>query len=398
MHEVRPDHPPGVGWTTRATSWARSLSWRQDLALPAVVLVVQCAGQAATAAHAWHHVQHSAPQALEWAILVAGPLALIARHRHSAAVLWVTFVLTLFPSPDFAYLSLVVAFFVAAATGHRRPAWLAIVLGYISSVWLVPLASGNPIVPLGNALLLAAWLAVLVIAAEAWRMRRERAAETRAARQVEQRRRQSEERLRMARDLHDVIGHTISLINVQAAVGLDLMDSRPEQARSALAAIKAASKDALEELRTMLVALRQDGELAPRSPTSGLDRLPELVQATRAAGLSVTTELAGQRRPLPTAADLAAYRIIQESLTNVARHAGPARATVRLRYDEHGLDIEVLDDGHGAPGNGHAPPGSGSGIAGMRERAAALGGRLDAGPRPGGGFAVTAHLPLGAQP
>ncbi len=199
----------------------------------------------------------------------------------------------------------------------------------------------------------------------------------------------------MARDLHDVIGHNISLINVQAGVGLDLMDTHPEQARVALAAIKASSKDALDELRTMLVALRQTGEEAPRSPTPGLARLPELIKVTRAAGLSVVTEVAGDPMPLPTPVDLAAYRIIQESLTNVARHAGPATATVRLTYERDTLVIEIADDGDTQRVNAVLPFGAGSGIPGMRERATALGGRLDAEPRPGGGFAVTARLPLG---
>ena len=160
----------------------------------------------------------------------------------------------------------------------------------------------------------------------------------------------------MARDLHDVIGHNISLINVQAGVGLDLMDTHPEQARAALAAIKTVSKDALDELRTMLAALRQGDEDAPRAPAPGLDRLDELVELTRAAGIPVTVQTVGEARPLPAAVDLAAYRIVQESLTNVARHAGPATATVRLTHGPDGLDIEVCDDGQ-RPGHQRGLPG-----------------------------------------
>jgi signal transduction histidine kinase len=232
------------------------------------------------------------------------------------------------------------------------------------------------------------------------RLARARAAEARAARQLDARRRVSEERLRMARDLHDVIGHDISLISVQAGVGLDLWDSQPEQARAALAAIRTVAHDALGELRAMLAALREADEDAPLAPAPGLSRLPELITLTRAAGLSVRNEVAGEPGPLPAAVDVAAYRIIQDSLTNVARHAGQASATVRLSYEPGGLGIEVSDDG-GPAGPGAAPSprtGSGiagSGIAGMRERAAAVGGRLDAGPRPEGGFAVTARLPCG---
>ncbi len=404
--------PSGASWAAQVKRWAGGLSWRRDVLPAVIVLAVQLGGQAA---EDWHRqTAHLAgPAAARWLLLVAGPLALLERRRHPVAVLWVTFAITLFPAPNFAYLSLIVAFFVAATTGHRRAAWLAIVLGFGWAI-LSRLVDGHGFPPLTDTVVLACWLAVLVIAAEAWRMRTERVADARAVRQLEERRRISEERLRMARDLHDVIGHTMSVINVQAGVGLDLMDSHPEQAAAALAAIKAASKDALDELRTMLVALRQDGEQAPRSPASGLERLPELIELSRAAGLPVTTEITGEPRPLPAAADLAAYRIIQESLTNVTRHAGRATAVVRLTYQPDDLRIDVIDDGRGAPPGSSVPAGSsgngssgssgngssgngiaGIGIAGMRERVSALGGSLDAAPRPGGGFTVTAHLPLG---
>jgi signal transduction histidine kinase len=380
------------GGTGRRPGWLANFGWRRDLALPAVLLVVQLAG--ATATTAGHHGQQSRLGVADWILLVVGPVALTFRHRHPVGVLWVALAATLTPSGSWsANLSLIVAFFIAATGGHRRAAWVVIVSGYICSVWLAPLVFGHSIASLQFALLLLAWLTVLVIAAEGVRMRRERSVETRAARQLDAQRRASEERLGMARDLHDVIGHNISLINVQAGVGLDLMDTHPEQARAALAAIKAVSKDALDELRTMLVALRQTDEEAPRSPTPGLDRLPELIDLTRAAGLSVVTKVTGDPLLLPAAVDLAAYRIIQESLTNVARHASPAAATVRLTYEVDSLLIEIIDNGHTAAGNG-VSPGAGSGIAGMCERASALGGRLDAGSRPEGGFAVTARLPV----
>jgi signal transduction histidine kinase len=146
----------------------------------------------------------------------------------------------------------------------------------------------------------------------------------------------------------------------------------------------------------MLAAFRRADEDAPRAPAPGLDQLGELVDLTRAAGIRVTLQTVGEAWSLPAAVDLAAYRIVQESLTNVARHAGPATATVRLTHSPDRLDIEVCDDG-GAPATNGPSQGTGSGIAGMRERARALGGRLQAGPRPGGGFAVTAHLPLGGS-
>ena len=389
------DHPaPRLGQRTgRLSGWLDGLDWRRDLALPAVLLVVQLAGAAATLAGHHSGTKHLGPA--DWVLLVVGPLALVFRRRWPVAVLWVAFVATLTPSGAWsANLSLIVAFVLAATSGHRRAAWVVIVVGYISSVWLAPLAYGNPVGSLTFALALAGWLAVLVIAAEVVRLRRERTIETRATRALDARRRASEERLQMARDLHDVIGHNISLINVQAGVGLDLMDTQPEQARAALAAIKTVSKDALDELRTMLGALRQGDEDAPRAPAPGLDRVDELVELTRAAGIPVTVQTVGEARPLPAAVDLAAYRIVQESLTNVARHAGEATATVRLTHGPDRLDVEIRDDGH-VPATNGSFPGSGSGIAGMRQRADALGGRLEAGPCPGGGFVVTAHLPLG---
>ena len=293
--------------------------------------------------------------------------------------------------------SLLVAFFVAATAGKRYSAWLVLALSFVWTIWLAPLVYGYPVPPANDALLLAGWLLALVIAAEATRFRAERVAATRASRQIDQRRHQSEERLRIARDLHDVIGHNISLINVQASMGLDLMDSQPEQARAALSAIKSASKEALEELRTMLTTLRHDDDDAPRSPAPGLDRLPELIELTRAAGLSVEVEVVGKAPPLPAAVHLAAYRIIQESLTNVARHAGRARVTVRVTYDDADVHVEIDDDG-ALPSEGAAAIGTGSGITGMRERAAALGGDLSAGFRRGGGFRVSARLPVRPAP
>ena len=394
MGEVVDQHPL---LSRLALKWTRlpwGLSWRQDVALPVVVGVLQVA---AGLAAAWHHDDHQVDiGAVNWVLLVVGPLALVARRRHPVAVLWVTFAATLGSSGEWAgYLSLIVAFFSAATTGRRRAARAVVVVGFVCSNWLAPLVYGEPVASADQALLLAAWLLVLVVIAEIRRLYLENVAKAKAARALDDQRRASEERLRIARDLHDVIGHNISLINVQAGVGLDLMDTHPEQARSSLAAIKTVSKEALDELRTMLVALRQAGEDVPRAPAPGLERLPELLDLTRAAGVSVRSEVTGQPRPVPTAVAVAAYRIVQESLTNVARHAGPASAIVRLSYQPDRLVVEVLDNGRAPAANGKPAPGSGTGIAGMRERAAIVGGQLEAGPRPRGGFEVAAELPLG---
>jgi signal transduction histidine kinase len=228
----------------------------------------------------------------------------------------------------------------------------------------------------------------------------------RRGREQEGLRRAEEERLRIARELHDVLAHNISLINVQSGVALHLLDERPEQARTALAVINDASAEALREIRSVLGVLRQVDEQAPRRPAASLDRLPELISQSAAAGLDVDVRIDGERRPLPSDVDLAAYRIVQESLTNVARHARSARAWVRLRYEDGALALEVADDG-GDDGGGRvgtngvggrtaeSASGTGNGIVGMRERASTLGGELRAGPRAGGGFTVSARLPLG---
>jgi signal transduction histidine kinase len=393
--------------------------WRRDLLLPLAVGAVQVAGTFLTAGRLQYRLaggtgtggvrlqghldvlglvlhQPGHLTALDWALVAIGPAALLARRRHAVAALWLAFTAALAPSPLwFGYLSMVVAFFGAATSGHRRAAWAPIAASYVTSLWLAPLAWGRPLASATTALFVAAWLAVLLIAAEAVRMRQERRAAAEAASELDAKNRASEERLRMARELHDVIGHTISLINIQAGVGLDLMSTQPEQARAALAAVKTVSGQALGELRAMLSALREDGEDAPRDPAPGLGRLPELISRTSAAGLAVSTDITGRPRRLPAAVDLAAYRIVQESLTNVARHAGPTAVTVRVAYGEHDLGIEVADDGRPA---GHGTQeAAGNGISGMRERAAALGGHLDAGPRPDRGFQVRALLPLTAD-
>lgn len=207
----------------------------------------------------------------------------------------------------------------------------------------------------------------------------------------------TEERLRIARELHDAIGHHISLVNVQAGAALHRFDKDPGQAGEALGAIKESSRAALRELRATLGVLRQADETAPTDPVPGLARVGELADAARAAGLTVRVETGAGTAALPTEVDLAAYRIVQESLTNAARHARADRVTVRLGHGAREVTVEVEDDGHGPP-PGHAAGygrGEGSGITGMRERARALGGDLTAGPGTGGGFAVRARFPHG---
>ena len=207
------------------------------------------------------------------------------------------------------------------------------------------------------------------------------------------------ERLRIARELHDQVAHSIGVIAIQAGAAGLVLDTRPERARTALAAIESTSRETLAGLRRMLVSLRriEDGDLlAAAEPTAGLEALDRLAERTAAAGIEVQIDWHGPARPLPPEVDLAAFRIIQEAVTNVARHSAARRCQVNLAFQPTELTIDVLDDGRGAPRDAPArvPAGTeGFGITGMRERAALLGGRLSAGPRPEGGFRVTARLP-----
>jgi signal transduction histidine kinase len=225
----------------------------------------------------------------------------------------------------------------------------------------------------------------------------ERALRAERERDQEARRRVTEERLRIARDLHDVIGHRIALIKVQAGVADHVFDGHPDQAREALAHIGRESRAALDDLRGTVGLLRQPGEpVAPVQPVAGLAGLADLVDTFTRSGLRVCQQTDGTVRPIPPNADLTAYRVIQEALTNVSKHASGAMAAVRLSYQARALGITVEDDG----GLALPPPvrvnGHGHGITGMRERVTAAGGHLQAGPKPGRGFRVRAVLPLPA--
>jgi signal transduction histidine kinase len=336
--------------------------------------------------------------AIALVVVAAGSLAV--RRRYPVATLVIVFGSTLVYF-GFGYangpiwLALIVAYFTAVLRGHRLAAAIVAVIGFGIFPWLDQVLRDRPGPTPAQLAGLAAWLLVLLGVADALRLRRERAIAAARIQEEEALRRTSEERLRIARELHDALGHQLSLISVQSGVALHLNEELPEQVRSSLGAIKEASKEALSELRSVLDILRQEGEQAPRSPTSTLARLKDLVSQSAAAGLDVRTETDGDVRPLPFGVDLAAFRIVQEALTNVTRHAGAAAATVHLSYGEQDLTVQVDDDGRG--GSGPAPTGGGTGIVGMRERAAALGGDLEAGPRPRGGFRVRARLPLDGE-
>jgi signal transduction histidine kinase len=343
------------------------------------------------------------------AILLVGPIALFWRRRYPIAVLAVASAASIafatFAAPRWTFaVAPLIALFSAVRAGRRRAAVVTAAAAYVAYLLITWTFAGKLGVPDGArpdlrvALLTAAGLALTIVLGGAAKVRAEHMAEmmkVRAerarAREEQERRQASEERLRIARELHDVLGHHLSLINVQAGVGLHLMDNRPEQAREALTAIKTASAEALREVRAVLGVLRPEEEAAPRQPALGLERLDEL---TADAGLPVRTTTIGERRPLPAEVDRAAYRIVQEALTNVRKHAaGGSGADVTIEYARTALRLSIRNDGAVAEST---PDGTATGIAGMRARAESLGGTFDADPLPKGGFLVSAVLPTPA--
>ncbi|MHA4818849.1 sensor histidine kinase [Streptomyces aculeolatus] len=335
--------------------------------------------------------------ALAWVLGLAGSAALPARHRFPRAVLLVTVVAMLAYQlrgyPDGSpVLPVLVAVYRCIRAGHR---------GFFAAAALASLAislGSLPLLPLGDDALRAAlekrfltfgWVVACAMAA-AMRIQHEAMlaqAEERAAENAQ--RSADEERLRIARELHDTLTHSISVIKVQAGVAVHLSKKRGEEPPPALLAIQEASGDAARELRSTLHVLRNaDGG----AEGVGLERLPELVERARGSGVPAEVAVAGERPELPAEVDRAAYRIVQESLTNVARHAGPAAAVgIRVSYEPDRVVVQVDDDGAADPA---APPAPGIGLTGMAERVAALGGELHAAPRPEGGFRVRAELPV----
>ncbi len=366
--------------------------WRSTLLLTVLVL----AGST-VAAHAQQGERAALDPFARVLLLVACGLLLWRRRHPVAVVLGTAVTAAVYLGAGYPYgpvfLTVAVACFAAVVAGHRRAAWTA--LGILCAVhllvahwlyrWLPP--AGDAPASFAQEIVVTGWVVAIVAVAELARARREQWARDRAERAQAARRRADEERLRIARELHDVLAHSLSVINVQAGVGLALLDSDPDQARTALTTIKSASKEALGEVRQVLDTLRAPGA-APRAPAPGLDRLPELVEQAARAGLTV--EVLGERPRLSPGTDLAAFRIVQEALTNVVRHSGSRHARVHLERAGTVVRLRVDDDG---PATGAEAGGSGNGLAGMRERAAALGGTIEAGPRPDGGFRVLAELP-----
>jgi len=297
-------------------------------------------------------------------------------------------------------LAILVAVYSVAAYGDRwvSLAGLAAAAGGSAAVQLTPGRFQAPTVVSNGLIIGAAWLLGHFVGVRRRYITRleERTAELEWARAELARRAVAEERLRLARELHDVVAHCISMIAVQSGVGAHVADTQPEEAAKALAAIEATSRAALTELRRLLGVLRQGSEpQGDLAPVPGLADLDGLLAEVAKAGLAVKLRVNGTRPPLPAGVDLSAYRIVQEALTNVVKHAGPARAQVVVGYRDQDVTVEVTDDGRGvvtSVSDGRA--GTGHGLIGMRERVQAFGGDFQAGPCPGGGFRVAARLPL----
>ncbi|MFI6174154.1 sensor histidine kinase [Nonomuraea sp. NPDC051191] len=368
--------------------------WRpaaMDVALAAVVAVLLTATAVATPG--------AGP--VDYVAVLAGTLTLVVWRRAPVPALLVTTLCMLVysahaqPGPPASF-PVMVTVFATVRAGHRAVAAVAgaVFLGGTLAVNLAAAAGQPPQEIVQKTTLLLGWFLAAGVTATVTRHRQaylvqveRRAAEAERTREEAALRRAGEERLRIARELHDSLTHTISVIKVQAGVAVHLARKRGEEVPAALLAIQEASGEAMRELRATLEVLREpDGD----PPASGLDRLTHLVERARSTGVPATVTVTGDRRDLPAEVDRAAYRIVQEALTNVSKHAGPATASVRVDYGKEELTVQVDDDGRA---NGD-PCDPGVGLLGMRERVTALGGRLRTGPRPEGGFTVRAELPL----
>ncbi|THA35691.1 two-component sensor histidine kinase [Streptomyces sp. A1277] len=397
----------------RMRQWLRAHPLALDGALALAVLVAMTIGSFADpGGHDVPTFGTRTPAASSLLLMTLGALALVRRRREPMAVLAATGALTVVelvtadpPAP--VVMSAVIALYTVAARTDRPTTWRVGLLTMAALTAAAMLFGSAPWYSQEN-LGVFAWTGMAGAAGDAVRSRRafvdairERAERAERTREEEARRRVAEERLRIARDLHDVVAHHIALVNVQAGVAAHVMDKRPDQAKQALAHVREASRSALNELRATVGLLRQSGDPeAPTEPAPGLALLGELVASVRQAGLPVEVACAaGEDPPLPSAVDLAAYRVIQEALTNVRKHAGPgAKAEVSVVRVGATAEVMVLDNGRGnAAGAPQAAPGGGHGLLGMRERVTALGGTLTAGPRYGGGFRVHAILPVEAR-
>lgn len=356
--------------------------WAIAVGVAATLLVAGLSGQ--------HSPTNLDP--LGYALLTTGGLALAARRRAPVTVLAATGSCALgyqaagFDVPAVAFLF---AVYAAVRAGHRMLTVAAsvILLAALPLAALVSLHDMSEAFAQARDALELAWLIAAGAAGEALRQAERRADEAERTREEAARRRADEERLHIARELHDSLTHHISVIKVQSEAAVHVARKRGDEVPKSLLAIREAGREAARELRATLEALRDDA----KSPPQGLDHVPELVERARTTGLDATLTIEGHPRDLPAAVDRTVYRIVQESLTNIARHAAATVTSIRIDYRPDTLVIRIDDDGKATPGTAPAP---GVGLLGMRERVTALGGRLRAEPRSEGGFRVQAELPV----
>ncbi|MFD5097428.1 sensor histidine kinase [Streptomyces albidochromogenes] len=357
--------------------------WLTAVGVAAALLVTGLSG---------HH-SATGPGLPGYVLLVVGGLALAAGRRAPVAVLAATGLCAVGYQAagfDVAAIAFLFAVYAAMRAGHRLIT-VVVSVAVLAALPLAALASsvhdtGEAFAQARGALQIA-WLIAAGAAGEALRQAEQRADEAERTREETARRRADEERLHIARELHDSLTHQISVIKVQSEVAVHVARKRGEEVSEALLAIREASRDASRELRATLEALRDDD----KSPPRGLDHVPELVERARKSGLQATLTIDGQPHDVPAAVSRTVYRIVQEALTNIARHADACTGSVRIDYRPDALAIRIDDNGKATPDSAPQP---GIGLLGMRERVTALGGHLRAAPRSGGGFSVRAELPL----
>jgi signal transduction histidine kinase len=399
------DRTDGTGWSSDAgfgPPWAGGGPWGPgrppQVALALVLAVVQVVGSLGAARA---QPDRRPLDLLAFVLLLSGPaaLALMTRARVPAVTVTVGVATAAYLVLGYPYgpvvLSLVVALVAAVLTGHRLVAWL-VAGGVLLAHGLATALDPDRGWSWAAATATLAWALLVLALAEVGRVRRERALSHRRALAEQRRRRAGEDRLRIAQELHDVVAHHMSLINVQASVALHLRGTHPEQVDEALRVIKGASKEALVELRSLIEVLREGDGPAPRHPAASLAALDDLVERTRYAGLDLTTHVTGTPEPLPPGVELAAYRVVQESVTNVVRHSGADRAEITVEHRPGRLVVAVDDDGSGAGDPGALT--EGNGIRGMRERAAPLRGEVRLERSPLGGLRVVASFPTAVAP
>jgi signal transduction histidine kinase len=332
---------------------------------------------------------------LGWAVTVVACAVLFVRSRFPLTVTIITLACSIlyYPSSSIdgpTLLTFIIALYTLAALGRIRAA-SAVTAGAFLVLLIPEVMSGFAHISLVSTILMAGWFVAIVALGEVVARHRAYRAEAENALGEARRRSVAEERLRIARELHDAVGHHLSLINVQTAAALRKLRKDPlHRTEETLQVIAETSQSSLRELRAMVGVLREPGEDSPTGPGPSLEQLPLLVDAARASGLEVELRVDG-RAALPVAVDAAAYRVVQESLTNVLRHAKAQRVQIKVVTGTSTLAVAVVDDG---AGDAKGAKGAGNGLTGMRERAESLGGTFDAGPRDDGGFSVEATWPL----